>query len=132
MKRYVFVPLLTVLLGPASDHRMTVPTDFATPQSTVSSYWHRMIEHRHGDALECFVEGTRDASGMLALPDLVELRARDFQVLWRRGGAVDLLYQVEYRIAMGDSLQRFSTGDRLELTGSGWKIAHPLLFASRR
>jgi hypothetical protein len=90
-----------------------------------------MLEHRHRDALECFVDASADATGMLGLPDLVELRPRDFTVADRGSGIVDVTYSVEYRPSMGDSLQRFPTGDRLELTGGGWKIARPLLVASR-
>ena len=132
MKRYALVPLLGLLVGSALDSRIPVADCFATPQATISSYWHRMIERRHADALECFVDGTRDVTGMLGLPDLVELRTRDFDVHWRGGGIVDVAYNVEYRVAMGDSLQKFPTGDQLELTGSGWKISRPLLVAARR
>jgi len=131
MKRYAFVPLLALILGPALDSRTHVADCFSTPQATVSAYWHRMIEHRHVEALECFVDGTRDASGMLSLPDMVELRPRSFVLSWRGRGVVDVGYEVEYRVEMGDSLQRFPTGDQLELTGAGWKISRPLLFASR-
>ena len=68
---------------------------------------------------------------MLSLPDMVELRPRAFVLSWRGRGVVDVGYEIEYRVEMGDSLQRFATGDQLELTGRGWKIAHPLLFAAR-
>ena len=129
-KRYVLVPLLALSLGSVLDSRTRVADCFSTPQATISAYWHRMIEHRHADALECFVEGTGDVSGMLALPDLVELRPRDFVLHWRHGGIVDVGYAVEYRVAMGDSLRRFPTGDQLQLTGVGWKIGRPLLVAS--
>ena len=33
----------------------------------------------------------------------------------------------EFRLAMGEALQRFDTGDRLALTARGWKIAQPLI-----
>ncbi len=131
-KRYVLVPLLALSLGAALDSRTRVAECFATPQATVSAYWHRMIEHRHADALECFVEGMGDVSGMLPLPDLVELRPRNFVLHWRRGGTVDVGYDVEYRVAMGDSLQHYPTGDQLVLTGAGWKIARPLFVAAQR
>jgi len=131
MKKLALVPLLLLLLGPALDERAAMLECFATPQSTVTAYWQRMIERRHRDALECFVDGNRgDFTGMLGLPDLVELRCRDFRLRWLPGGQVDLSYAIEYRIAMGESLQRFASGDRLHLTGTGWKIARPLLVAA--
>jgi hypothetical protein len=133
MKKLALVPLLVVLLGPALDERASVLDCFSTPQSTVTVYWQRMIEGRHRDALDCFVEGNRgDLAGMLGLPELVELRCRDFRLHWLPGGQVDLNYDIEYRIAMGESLQRFASGDRLYLTGTGWKIARPLVVAAQR
>jgi hypothetical protein len=69
---------------------------------------------------------------MLGLPSLVELRCRDFRLRWLPGGQVDASYDIEYRIAMGEPLQHFASGDRLHLTGTGWKIARPLLVASQR
>ena len=68
---------------------------------------------------------------MFGLPELVELRCSGFVLRWRSRGIVDVSYDVEYRIAMGESLQTFATGDRLKLTGQGWKIAQPLLLAER-
>ncbi len=133
MKKLALVPLLLVLLGPSLDERAGVLDCFSSPQSTVTTYWQRMIERRHRDALECFVEGGRgDSTGMLGLPELVELRPCDFRIRWLHGGQVDLSYSIEYRIAMGEPLQRFSSGDRLHLTGMGWKIARPLLVAEER
>jgi hypothetical protein len=129
MKR--LAALLALALGPVVDGRVPATDCYLSPQSTLMSYWHRMLEHRHSEALECFVGGTKDAAGMLSLPSFVELRCRDFDLQWRRGSTVDVSYKVEYRVAMGDSLQRFPTGDRLVLTAQGWKISHPLLFAGR-
>ncbi len=115
------------------DGPLAPPRSYATPQATVSSYWLRMIERRHADALDCFLQQDHhDAGSVMALPDLVELRCRDFHLRYRDQGRVDLSYIVEYRIAMGDSLAHFTTGDCLHLTGRGWKIAHPLLVASER
>lgn len=133
MKKLALVPLLVLLLGPTLDERETMVDCFATPQATITSYWQRMIERRYREALDCFVDGHRgDLTGMLGLPSLVELRCRDFRLQWLHGGQVDVSYAIEYRIAMGDSLQRFPSGDRLHLTGQGWKIARPLLLASER
>jgi len=133
MKKLALVPLLLVLMGPVLDERAAMRDCFATPQATVTTYWQRMIERRHREALDCFVDGSHgDLTGMLGLPSLVELRCRDFQLRWLPGGQVDLRYAIEYRIAMGESLQSFASGDRLHLTGTGWKIAHPLLVAAER
>lgn len=127
------LPFLVVLCGPMLDGLHATPASYATPQSTVSAYWCRMIERRHSEALDCFLhEDHREAGNMLALPDLVELRCRDFRLHYREQGMVDVSYKIEYRIAMGDSLARFSTGDRLQLTGEGWKISRPLLALSER
>jgi hypothetical protein len=68
---------------------------------------------------------------MLGLPSVVELHCRDFDLRWGTSGSVDVSYAVVYRIGLRDSLQRFTTGDRLVLTGEGWKISQPLLFAAR-
>jgi len=133
MKKLVFAPLLVLVLGSLHDSHEFLPDSFASPQATVVSYWQRMIERRHGEALDCFVDGNRSGNvNMFALPELVELRCRNFELEWQPGGTVDVNYQVEYRITLGDSLARFSTGDRLSLTGSGWRIAHPLMVAARQ
>ena len=132
MKRFLASAFLLLCCLAALDARSELPPAYATPQATLSSYWLRMIERRHTDALDCFLGGrASDAGNMLALPDLVELRCRDFQLDYRSGGHVDVNYRIEYRISMGDSLASFPTGDRLSLTGSGWKIALPLMLASR-
>jgi hypothetical protein len=110
-----------------------VPFDyFYRPQDTISTYWHRMIERRHVQALECFAEtSSSDVHQMLGLPDLVELRCRDFAVSNRGRGFVDVAYTVEYRVTMRDALSQFRTGDRLMLTPRGWRISAPLLIAGR-
>jgi len=91
-----------------------------------------MLEHRHRDALECFAGADpEECSDMLPLPDLVELRCRDFRIADRGRGVVDVLYTVEYRVSMGDSLNRFPSGDRLRLTRGGWKIQQPVFVARR-
>jgi hypothetical protein len=132
MKKLVFAPLLVLALGSLHDGHASLPDCYASPQATVSSYWQRMIERRHSEALECFLDGGQDfGAGLLALPDLVELRCRDFHVEWMPDGTADVSYQVEYRITLSDSLNRFPTGDRVNLTGNGWRIAHPLMMASR-
>lgn len=123
--------LLLLLLAsctPLRDSPRQVPAAFVRPQSTVANYWHSMLEHRLLSALECFVDSERDDTEcMLRLPDLVELRCRDFRVSDRGRGLVDVTYTVEYRVGMGDSLNRFPSGDRLCLTRDGWKIKNPLL-----
>jgi hypothetical protein len=132
MKKLLLAPFLALACCTARDARPSMPVSYASPEATVRSYWHRMIERRHVDAVQCFLDaGPSDAAGMLSLPDLVELRCRDFRLTWQGGGVVDVLYNVEYRVAMGDSLQSFPTGDRLNLTSGGWKIALPLFAAAR-
>ena len=131
-RRLLLAPILGLLCSPLADGR-ALPPSYATPQATVASYWLRMIERRHAAALDCFAEfDAHDVSNMLALPNLVELRCRDFELGFQGRGVVDVAYRVEYRIAMGEPLTSFSTGDRLQLTGRGWKIARPLLVASQR
>ena len=132
MKTRPLVPSLALLLSAfLLDAQTALPLCYATPQSTVSEYWLRMVEHRHLDALDCFVGAAPDhAAGMLRLPDLVELRCRDFRVAWRGAGVADVQYDVEFRVAMTDSLTRFPTADRLRFTAHGWKIDRPLLVAS--
>lgn len=131
MKRLSLLGLV-LLLGWARDTRPGLPESFATPEATVRSYWHSMLEGRHHEALDCFLHAApSDASSILGLPDLVELRCRDFRAHHRGAGVVDLEYRIEYRVALRDSLASFSSGDRLRLTGRGWKIAQPLLFAAR-
>jgi hypothetical protein len=133
MNKLVFAPLLVLVLGSLHDSHELLPESFASPQATVTSYWQRMIERRHAEALDCFVDGNRvESFEMFTLPDLVELRCRNFALEWQPGGSVDVSYQVEYRITLSDSLARFSTGDRLDLTGSGWRISRPLLVATRQ
>jgi hypothetical protein len=115
------------------DSPRTLPEHFALPQSTIARYWHSMLEHRHLSALQCFLHATGEGvERMLPLPDLVELRVRDFRVADRGRGQVDVAYKVEYRVAMGDSLEHFETGDRLSLTHTGWKIDRPILVAYDR
>lgn len=130
MKRLALAALTALAFGPVSDRHAPASDTYLTPQSTVSSYWHRMLEHRHLEALECFVGGATDPSGMMSLPSVVELHCSDFQLTWRGGGTMDVTYDVVYRMQMGDSLQRFVSGDRMQLTGEGWKIARPMLVAS--
>lgn len=106
---------------------------YDTPESTIASYWHRMAERRHAAALECFLGGgTPETGSMLGLPDLVELRPRDFRIEWRGRGIADVQYDIEYRVNLCDSLARFATGDRLRFTGNGWKIERPLLLVANR
>jgi len=133
MKKLVLAPLAVFVLFALHDSHELLPDSFASPQATVGSYWQRMIERRHDEALECFVDGDRAGSPeMFVLPNLVELHCRNFKLVWQPGGMVDVNYQVEYRITLGDSLSRFPTGDRLNLTGSGWRIARPLIVAARQ
>lgn len=132
MKKPLVALVLALACTPALDAPARVPECYVSPEATIRAYWHCMIEGRHVEALRCFLDSEPgDVAQMLALPDMVELRCRDFDVHWQGGGVVDVLYRVEYRVAMGDSLQRFPTGDRLHFTGGGWKIAFPLLAATR-
>jgi hypothetical protein len=133
LKRLLLAVLLAPLCFHVRDGRPSLPEAYATPQSTIGSYWHRMIERRHTEALDCFLGAAPgDIAHMLALPEVVELRPRDFVVEWGAGGTADVHYRIEYRITLGDSLASFATGDRLSLTSTGWKIAHPLLLADAR
>lgn len=117
----------------ALDVRQERPACYITPEATVTAYWQRMIEHRFPEALECFMgPAPREATGMLQLPELVELRCRDFELQERGLGVVDVNYHIEFRVTLTDSLARFPTGDRLRLTAGGWKIERPLLLAARR
>jgi len=132
VNQFLILALLLVSCGSLQDSPRDVPLAFARPQTTVANYWHSMLEHRLLSALDCFVEyGSEDMDHMLHLPDLVELRCRDFRVSDRGRGVVDVMYTVEYRVSMGDSLRTFPSGDRLCLTRSGWKIRGPI-FAARR
>jgi hypothetical protein len=127
----LLLPMLLALLGSLRDSASEPPEAYARPQTTVANYWHCMLERRHLSALECFAHFTpADANEMVPLPDMVELRCRDFAVADRGRGIVDVTYTVEYRVGMGDSLRRFTSGDRLCLTRGGWKIERPL-FAAR-
>ena len=135
MRKLALVPLAALLFFTALDAPREVDEAFRRPESTIASYWLRMAERRHAAALECFFGATslEGAKTMLQLPELVELRCRDFRVSWRGRGIVDVHYDVEYRITLADSLAHFSTGDRLRLTGAGWKIEQPIfLVADRR
>jgi hypothetical protein len=117
----------------AADSPRKTDVAYDTPESTIASYWHRMAERRHHAALDCFLGGApTDANSMLALPDLVELRPRDFRLAWRGRGIVDVEYDIEYRVSLSDPLARFATGDRLRFTGAGWKIERPLLLVENR
>jgi len=117
----------------ALDVRQQRPACYTTPQATVTAYWQRMIEHRMHEALDCFMgPAPRELPSMLQLPELVELRCRDFEVQERAPGVVDVNYHIEFRVTLSDSLARFPTGDRLRLTASGWKIDRPLLLAAGR
>jgi hypothetical protein len=132
MKKPLVALVLALACTPALDAPARVPACYASPEATIEAYWHCMAERRHADALGCFLDSQpEDVAQMLYLPELVELRCRDFSVRWQGGGVVDVVYQVEYRITLADSLQRFPTGDRLHFTGGGWKIAFPLLAAAR-
>lgn len=132
MKKLRLTALVVLMCGPSFDSPRRLLAAYSRPQNTIASYWHRMLERRHVSALDCFLGSSpEDARNMIALPELVELRCRDFRVRDRGRGQVDVAYVVEYRVAMGDSLASFVTGDRLHLTQRGWKIAHPLLLASR-
>jgi hypothetical protein len=134
MRKLALAPLVALACCAALDAPRELDDAFRTPQSTVSSYWHRMVERRHESALDCFLGGgsAGDAASMLHLPDMVELRCRDFRLEWRGRGIVDVAYDVEYRVSFDDSLARFPTGDRLRFTRSGWKIERPLLLVAQR
>lgn len=124
----LLLTLVVACLGSFRDSPDAIPAAYAQPQVTISNYWHAMLERRHLSALSCFVAYTpADVGNMLPLPELVELRCRDFQVRDRGRGQVDVTYTVEYRVAMGRPLSRFPSGDRLCLTRGGWKIQRPLL-----
>jgi len=132
--RRILLPLVLGLLWTVClDTPGEVPQDyFFRPQDTISSYWHNMIERHHLAALACFAEANAsEVQQMVGLPDLVELRCRDFSVNDRGRGLVDVSYTVEYRVSMRDSLAHFRTGDRLMLTPRGWRITVPLLLADR-
>jgi hypothetical protein len=132
MNRRLLWSLLVLLLGVTPDSSKELPEAFARPEFTIARYWHSMLEHRHVAALECFADfHPRESSEMLRLPDLVELRCRDFRLTDRGRGVVDVLYTVEYRVSMTDSLNRFPSGDRLRLTRGGWKIQQPVFLARR-
>ena len=132
MNRLLPLPLIAVLLGVVPDSPRRLPEAYALPQSTIALYWHSMLEHRHRAALDCFADADpTDTAEMLPLPDLVELRCRDFRIADRGRGIVDVLYTVEYRVSMGDSLHWFPSGDRLRLTHGGWKIQQPVFVARR-
>ena len=93
MNILLLLPLLLALLGAMRDSPRDLPEAFARPQTTIANYWHSMIEHRHSSALECFAESSNeDADQMLTLPDLVELRCRDFTVAQRGRGLVDVTW----------------------------------------
>jgi hypothetical protein len=134
MHKLALAPLVAMLCFVALDAPRELDEAFRSPEATIASYWHRMIERRHGAALECFVGAPAPVTtGMLQLPELVELRCRDFRVSSHGRGVVDVAYDIEYRITLADSLARFATGDRLRFTRAGWKIERPLLdIASRR
>jgi hypothetical protein len=130
----MLLPLAIGLLWTSSlDSPGEVPYGyFYRPQDTIATYWHSMIERRHLQALDCFADTSpKDVHQMLGLPDLVELRCRDFEVADRGRGIVDVAYTVEYRVSMGDALAQFRTGDRLIFTPRGWRISAPLLMAGR-
>ena len=94
----LLLPVLLALLGSLWDSAPEPPEAYARPQTTIANYWHCMLERRHLSALECFVHYTpADANAMLSLPDMVELRCRDFKVADRGRGIVDVTYTVEYR-----------------------------------
>ena len=133
MKYLRLASVLAVLCVLGFDTPPRVPYAYARPQDTIDSYWHSMLEHRHRSALDCFTDASyADVERMLPLPEMVELRCRDYQVADRGRGAVDVLYTVEYRVGMGDSLARFATGDRLHFTNRGWKIHQPLFITEDR
>lgn len=130
MRRILF-PLAFVLLWTVClDRPESVSLAYHRPQDTIASYWHRMIEGRHLQALDCFANSSpQDVRQMISLPDMVELRCRDFTIEDQGRGTVDVAYTVEYRVRMGDRLAQFRTGDRLMLTHHGWKIASPIVVA---
>ena len=131
-----YLQLLTVLAAICVlgfDTPTRVPNAYARPENTIDSYWHSMLEHHHRSALDCFTDASyADVERMVPLPQLVELRCRDYQVADRGRGQVDVLYTVEYRVGMCDSLASFATGDRLQFTNRGWKIHQPLFIAEDR
>lgn len=132
MRRLLLLPVLVAVCGTLIDSPPVLPLAFAKPQNTIASYWHRMIERRHDEALQCFTEAVpQDVGTMLALPSLVELRCLDFRISNRSRGRADVRYTVEYRVSLTDSLARFDTGDRLHLTNRGWKIERPLLLVAK-
>ena len=132
MRLLRIVPFLAFLCLPSMDAPARITAAFARPETTIASYWHNMIERQHLAAILCFLDGEPDGvRQMLGLPDLVELRCRDFNVTQRGRGIVDVKYRIEYRVSMGDSLANFETGDRLCLTNDGWRIVAPLLLSRR-
>jgi hypothetical protein len=133
MTKWTLAALVACLCGIQADAPRELDAAYHTPEATIASYWHRMAERRHAAALECFFgRATPDGAPMLGLPELVELRCRDFRIAWRGRGIADVEYEIEYRITLSDSLARFSTGDRMRFTAAGWRIERPLLLASNR
>lgn len=132
MRTLLLLPVLVAVCGTLIDSPRGLPLAFAKPQNTIASYWHRMIERRHAEALQCFTEAVpQDIDTMLALPNLVELRCVDFRISNRTCGRADVRYTIEYRVSLTDSLARFDTGDRVQLTHRGWKIERPLLLVAK-
>lgn len=106
------------------------PTDprFATPESTLRTFWRSVEQGSPEHALECF-EGIgfqRTARLLLRLPSLTSLEIRDVRVEPAGTERVLIRYQVRYRLRGADQTHAFRSADELLRVRGQWRIQRPM------
>jgi len=119
------------LLG--QGERCRVDSRFASPSSTLKTFWDAMAAGNAEDVWECFVEGRHDlpVPGMLwFLPPTERISLAEFRSLPVASGRVLVTYEVRFVPAGEEEESSFRTGDELVRVRGQWRIARPIGQAS--
>jgi hypothetical protein len=122
--------LVFLLTGerPPSDPR------FASPATTVNTFWRALAEGAPATALECFAEvGSQSgARRVLHLPALSRLEVRSLTVTGLGTDRALVQYEIHYRVRGARQGGAFATGDELQLVRGQWRIVRPVPARSPR
>jgi hypothetical protein len=123
--------LAIALLGQGERYR--VDARFATPSTTLRTYWDAMHEGDDGVVAQCFVAGEHELPfpGMLwFLPPTPGVRLDGFRSLPVAAGRVLVTYEVRY-VPDGSSVEQgFRTGHELVRQRGEWRIERAIGEAS--
>jgi hypothetical protein len=107
---------------PPSDPR------FASPATTVNTFWRALAEDTPGAALECFVEvgATPSSRRLMRLPALARLELRRVTVTPKGTDRALVRYEIHYRVRGARQGGAFATGDELLRVRGQWRIVRPV------